>query len=311
LAVPETTPRIVSLLPAVTEIVVALGLEHRLVGRSQECDEPRWVRRLPPVTRATIPSSVPSGEIHAAVTEKLAQAVSLYEVDWARLRELSPDLIITQDQCSACGVSLADLEGDICERLGKPARVLSLAPRTLDDVWGDVRRVAEAVGLPALGERVASRLDDQVAAVRARTAGLKRPAVAAIEWYEPLMVAGHWVPELIEAAGGWDVLGVAGNRAEFITPETFLDSDPDVVVAMPCGFDLPRAQAEIATLTSWASWPSMKAVRYGRVALTDGNAFFNRPGPRLAESAQILAEILHPEYAAFGHAGRTWTLFET
>jgi iron complex transport system substrate-binding protein len=286
--------RIVSLVPNATEIVAALGCGDRLVGRSHECDHPPHVAGLSAVTRARIDSSASSAEIDAQVKRTLGDALSLYDLDRGLLAHLRPDLVLTQDRCDVCAVSLAAVEAAVAELTGG-ARLLSLAPARLADVWRDVERVAEAVGVPAAGAELAQALARRIEAVRMATAGRPRPRVAALEWLDPLMAGGHWVPELIAAAGGTDVFNTPGAPAFFITPDALAAADPDVIVAMPCGFARERVDAELAALTRQPWWAKLRAVRTGRVHAVDANALFSRPGPRLADSAEHLAAHLHPE----------------
>ncbi len=298
--------RIVTLVPSATEVVCALGLGERLVGRSHECDHPGWVARLPAVTRAEVDSSRSSREIDADVRGRLAEALSLYAVDRERLAALRPDLVVTQDQCEVCAVSLAAVETALAEWTGGSPRLVSLRPARLADVWDDVRRVADAAGIPETGAELAGRLAARVAEAAGRTEGRARPTVAAIEWLDPLMAAGNWVPELIELAGGRDVFATPGAHAPSLTWDDLRAADPEVIVTMPCGFDIARTRAELAALTDRPGWSALRAVRDGRVYLSDGNQYFNRPGPRLADSAEILAEILHPGAVRFGHEDRGW-----
>lgn len=298
--------RIVTLVPNATEIVCALGLGDRLVGRSHECDHPERVATLPAVTSASVDSSRPSREIDADVRDRLSQALSLYHVDRDALRALQPDLVVTQDQCQVCAVSLEAVQDALTDWIGATPALVSLTPARLADVWNDIRRVAEAAGVPRAGAELAERLAARVAGLAARAPDLPKPRVATIEWVDPLMAGGNWVPELIELAGGTDIFGVPGEHAPSMTFDDLAKADPDVIVTMPCGFDIPRTRAELPALTEMPGWSNLRAVREGRVFLTDGNQYFNRPGPRLAESAEILAEILHPETFRFGHKERGW-----
>lgn len=285
--------RIVSLVPNATEIVAALGCRQRLVGRSHECDHPPDVAALPAVTRAEVDSSASSARIDAQVKRMTAEALSLYAVDRTALAELWPDLVITQDRCAVCAVPLAEVEAAVAELTGG-ARLLSLTPARLADVWRDIERVAAAVGVDGEGRTLAQSLARRVEAVRQATSGRARPRVAALEWLDPLMAAGHWVPELIAAAGGTDVFNIPGAPAFFITLDDLAAADPDVIVAMPCGFARERVDRELAALRGDPAWADLRAVRDGRVHAVDANALFSRPGPRLADSAEVLAELLHP-----------------
>jgi iron complex transport system substrate-binding protein len=299
-----TAPRVVSLLPAATEIVCALGLEERLVGRSHECDHPASVARLPVCTRARIPDGN-SREIHAGVGALLARGLSLYDVDVALLRELGPDVIVTQDQCSVCAVHLRDLEAALADWTGAPCQIVSLSPRTLGDVFSDFGRVGRALGAEASARHLAQRLAGRISEVGERTGALPvRPTVVCLEWLEPLMAAGNWMPELVAIAGGRSLLGGIGTHSPAIDWKRLHDADPDVLVVTACGFDLLRSLRELECVRERPEWRALRAVREGRAYVADGNAYFNRSGPRLVESLEILAEILHPARFAFEHAQR-------
>lgn len=298
--------RIVSLLPSATEIVAALGCADRLVGRSHECDFPLGVERLPALTAPRLKLEGLSGEIDRRVKEVLTQALSVYRVDADRLRALAPDVIVTQSQCEVCAVSLPDVEAATCDWTGRAVEIVSLQAEDLAGVWRDVRRVARTLHLDAAGDAVVAEAERRVAMIAAMAQGLRRPTVACVEWLEPLMAAGNWMPELVALAGGRNLFGEAGKHSPWMTWDDLLNADPEVILVLPCGFDLPRNRAEIGVLTGDPRWPRLAAVRAGQVYLTDGNQFFNRPGPRLVESLEILAEILHPGVFAFGHRGQAW-----
>ena len=301
--------RVVSLIASSTEIVCALGQEAALVGRSHECDWPPSVRGLPAVSRPTFSTSGTSRAVDLALKDRLRRALSVYEVDAELLKRLRPDLIITQTQCEVCAVSPADVERAVCELTDRPARLLALEPNGLADVWVDIRRVAEALGASAAGDALVTRLGERVAAIERRAAGLPdRPRVAVVEWIEPLMAAGNWMPELVALAGGVNLFGEARRHSPWMTWEALRASDPDVILVSPCGFDLRRTAEEMGPLTSAAGWRDLRAVRAGRVYLADGNAYFHRPGPRLVESLEIVAETLHPGAFDFGHEGRGWVI---
>jgi iron complex transport system substrate-binding protein len=303
-------PRIVSLLPSATEIVAALGAADALVGRSHECDFPAGVAALPACTALKRPLSGDSAAIHRDITALIEQALGIYRVDAALLRSLRPDVIVTQSQCEVCAVSDGDLRAALADWLDAPPLLVSLAPATVAQVADSFRTVADAIGRPSEGGMLARRMLDRIEAVATTTAAQpRRPRVATIEWIEPLMTAGNWVPELIAAAGGEDLFGMAGEHSPWLDWAALCAGDPDVIVAMPCGFDLARTETEMAALAARADWPMMRAVRDGRVAIVDGNRYFNRPGPRLADSAEILAEILHPDAFDFGHCGDGWRWF--
>ncbi|MCG8588139.1 MAG: cobalamin-binding protein [Proteobacteria bacterium] len=303
-----TAHRIVSLLPSTTEIVCALGLRDQLVGRSHECDHPPDVAGLTVCSSAQFDDGS-SRQIDDRVKDLVRRGLSLYEVDAEKLRGLEPSLILTQDQCEVCAVQLADVEAAVCDWVGPDTRVVSLSPQTLGDVWGDIRRVGDAAGVPDRAGAVAAALADRVSLIGEQTGALaRRPRVACIEWLDPLMSAGNWIPELVRLAGGEAVLATPGAHSPWIEPKALAEADPDLIVVMPCGFDLPRTRAELPAWSAQPEFRALRAARENRVFLTDGNAYFSRPGPRLVESLEILAEILHPDRFAFGHRDRGFAL---
>ncbi|HEY2252743.1 MAG TPA: ABC transporter substrate-binding protein, partial [Planctomycetaceae bacterium] len=250
-------------------------------------------------------------EIDRQVKSLLADAVSIYTVDAAVLDSVRPDVLITQTQCEVCAVSLRDVEQAICKLVGSQPRIVSVEPNALADIWTGIRQIAEALDVADRGENLVRQLQARLAAIQERAGQLThRPRVACIEWIEPLMAAGNWMPELVEIAGGVNLFGEAGRHSPWMTWEQLVAQDPDVIVVLPCGWDIPRSRAEMHLLSDRPQWSSLRAVQNGRVALTDGNQFFNRPGPRLVESAEILAEIFHPAVFDFGHRGRDWVPFE-
>jgi iron complex transport system substrate-binding protein len=303
--------KVISLLASCTEIVCALGFEARLVGRSHECDYPSSVRHLPVCTEPKFDVDGSSYDVDQRVRAVLQEALSVYRVDGDVLRELRPDLILTQTQCEVCAVSLSDVEEALRDWLGSPPDVLSLAPNCLADIWDDILSVAEALGSPARGEELVDVLKGRVEFIEARAQLVTPPwpNVACIEWIEPLMAAGNWVPELVEMAGGWNLFGKAGEHAPWLEWEELVEGDPDVIVVMPCGYDIAKTLEEMPALTSRPGWQDLKAARSGQVYLVDGNQYFNRPGPRMVDSLEILTEIFHPEYFHYGHEGTGWIRF--
>jgi iron complex transport system substrate-binding protein len=278
-----------------------------LVGRSHECDFPEAVRRQPACTAAKIAGGAGGAEIDRQVKELARENVSLYRLDDARLRELQPDLILTQAQCDVCAVSLAEVEQAVSRWPGNHPQILALAPSRLAEIWEDMQRVANALELAGHGKEVIRELKGRVVAIIEKTCVLKdTPAVACIEWIEPLMAAGNWVPELVELAGGRNLVGEPGKHSPWLDWEVLRKLDPEIIVAMPCGFDLKRTRAEMAALAQLPGWDSLRAVKKRRVFLADGSRFFNRPGPRIVESLEILAEICHPDRFNFGHRGVGW-----
>ncbi|MHB1422224.1 MAG: cobalamin-binding protein [Gemmataceae bacterium] len=300
-------PRIVSLIASATEIVCALGFEDQMVGRSHECDYPETVKRLPVCTQPKFDPDGTSYEIDQRVKAIVQEGLSVYRVDGAKLRDLEPDVIVTQSHCEVCAVSLREVERTVCAWLRACPRLVSLAPNALADVWTSIEQVAEALEVSQRGAELIQRLRHRMETIAERTRGLSDwPTVAAIEWIDPLMAAGNWMPELIEMAGGVNLFGVAGAHAPWMTWEELREADPDVIVVLPCGFDIERTRRDMSLLTNKPQWGQLRSVRGGRVFLADGNPYFNRPGPRLVESLEILAEILHPQVFAFGHEGTGW-----
>lgn len=305
--------RILSLLPSTTEIAAALGLGDRLVGRSHECTVPPEVARLPIVTEPKLDPHAPSAAIDARVKALVRDCLSVYRVDAELARRLAPDVILTQTQCEVCAVTPRDLEAAACEwlagREGPAPRLVAVAPDTLADVLDDLVRVADGCGVGERGRALRAREQARIDALSARAAAAAatagRPRVAFLEWIDPPMGPGSWIPELIERAGGAPVLGRAGAHAEWTDLDALAALDPDVVVVAPCGFDLARTRAELGPLLGDPRWRALRAVRTGRVALADGFLHMSRPGPRIAESLEILAELLHPSLGQHW-LGRGW-----
>jgi iron complex transport system substrate-binding protein len=302
--------RLLPLLSSATEIVHALGLGEFQVGRSHECDYPPEVLRLPVCSHPSFPVDGKSAEIDHLVKDRLSQALSVYELDSRQIHELKPTHVITQTQCKVCAVSLDDVEKALQTELRTEARVIPLEAFALSGVWQDIRRVAIACGVAETGENLVAALKSQMARTEACCAKtLRRPTVAAIEWLDPLMAAGNWVPELIEMANGKNLFGAAGQHSPWMEWREVLEADPDVIIALPCGFDIARTREEAAALCNQAGWKGLKAVRSGNVFLCDGNQFMNRPGPRLVESLQIFGEIFHPELFPPTLEGIGWERF--
>jgi len=303
--------RVVTLIASATEIVCALGCRDQLVGRSHECDFPPDVRDLPALTEPKFPVDGASYDIDQRVKAIIQEGTAVYRVFADRLAELDPDVIVTQDQCEVCAASLSDVEQALCDWTGRPMRIVSLQPDSLADIWGDIRKVAGALGIDGQGEALVSDLRRRMAAVQAQaTAQVERPRVACIEWVDPLMAAGNWVPELVEMAGGENLFGEAGKHAPWMTWDELAQADPDVILVLPCGYDIARTRQDMPILEAKPGWRNLRAVREGRVVIADGNQYFNRPGPRVAESLEIMAEICHPGALDYGHAGKGWVRHE-
>ncbi len=283
--------RIASLLPSATEIVCALGARAELVGRSHECDFPAGVESVPVLTSARIGPLPSSRAIDAAVRDVLEDALAIYQIDLEGLRQARADLIVTQDLCDVCAVSLHDVRSAVARLAQKDVAIVNLHPIRLADIWDDLARVAEAVGRPGTGARIASDLRARVAEVARRAAATgPRPRVLAIEWMAPVMIGGMWMPELVTLAGGEPLVTRPGDHAPTLGPGDLAALDPEVVVVKPCGFPLARTLEEMDVLRS-----SLPRTWRARVYAADGNAYFNRPGPRIVESLEILAACVHPE----------------
>lgn len=287
--------RVASLLPSATEIVCAVGARDDLVGVSHECDYPADVAGLPILTRVREELPARSGDIDRAVREILVDALTVYSLELEHLEAVNPEVIVTQDLCDVCAVSVDDVKAGLNELSKGEVRLVSCSPTRVMDVWNDVRRVGEALGRVKQGEEAAAGLEARLAALGERTRKLSStPSVLTVEWIDPVMVGGTWMPELVKAAGGRALVTEPGQHAPTLSLEELGELEPDVVLIKPCGFDLERSTEELETLTRTLPWQKWRAVEMGRVFLADGNAYFNRPGPRLVESAETLAACLHP-----------------
>lgn len=286
--------RIVSLLPSATEIVCALELGDQLVGVTHECDYPPPVKRLPKVTRTLIPTDAASRDIDEMVRAQLNAERTLYKLDLAALERLQPDLIVTQTLCDVCAVAESDVTAAVCRLPGRP-KVVNLEPTRLEDVFESMLTVGEAAEVVDRAEEVVAGLRARVAAVAARTGNIaKRPRVVLLEWIDPPFSSGHWSPELVELAGGREMIGRTGERSRGVDWEEIVRADPEVFVVACCGFDTARTMQDLPILRGYAGYEGLSCVRAGRVHVVDGNAYFSRPGPRLVESLEILAELIHP-----------------
>ncbi|QJX00788.1 cobalamin-binding protein [Frigoriglobus tundricola] len=290
--------RIVSLLPSATEIVCALGLGENLVGVTHECDFPPFVTDLPRVTRTLIPHDATSREIDALVRERLKTQRALYTLDMPTLERLAPELIVTQALCDVCAVAEAEVTAAACSLPGRPT-VINLEPMSLGDVLDTLVAVGTAAGVPDRAEAVVTDLRRRVGAVATRSErAADRPRVVLLEWLDPPFSCGHWSPELVRLAGGDEVLGRAGHPSRTLSWEEVVAARPDVLVIACCGFSLERTLDDLPGLVARPGWAELPAVRSGRVFITDGNAYFSRPGPRLVDSLEILAHALHPDLHA-------------
>ena len=281
--------RIVSLIPSATETLFALGLGSDVIAVTHECDYPPAAHELPKITRDVLPSGLSAGEIDAAVKERTLAGLSIYELDADLLHDLRPDLIVTQELCSVCAVSYDDVRA-VAEEIETHPRVISLDPHTVGEVLSDVRTLAQATDRRDEAVELVRNASARIDRVRLAVRGARRPRVSALEWLDPPFAAGHWTPQLIEYAGGEDVLGFAGEKSEERTWAEVEASQPDLVIAMPCGYD-----AEIAHREAEMHRDELAAVGAGEVVAVDAAAYFSRPGPRIIDGLELLAHIIHPE----------------
>ena len=291
--------RIVSLISSATEMVCLFGRGEALVGISHECDYPAEIAAKPRLTRSLVDAAASSAAIDGQVRSLAESHSALYEIDVDALARLEPELVLTQAQCDVCAVRYEDVVDAVAALpFGVRPRMMALNPQSLEDVFADIARVGEAIGSGEAAARVLADLRRRVERVRSRSAELAANGprrVACLEWIEPPMLAGNWMPELVAWAGGSCELTTAGRHSTVADWQAIVDFDPEVIVIMPCGFDLPRAIVEAQTLPALHGWERLAAVRQGRVFAVDGNAYFNRSGPRLVDSLEILARLVHPE----------------
>lgn len=287
--------RIVSLLPSATEIICGLGLRDQLVGVTHECDYPEGASDLPKVTRSLIPHGATSGQIDTLVRERLQTEKALYALDMPVLQSLRPDLIVTQALCDVCAVAESEVQ-EAARSLPKQPQVINLEPICLADVFECIRQVGHAAGWDRQAALYIDSLQRRVDVVAMRTRSIRhRPSVMLLEWIDPPFSAGHWSPELIDLAGGREVIGVAGQRSVTTPWEDIVAADPEVLVIACCGFDVERALQDLPILQGYPGWDTLTCVRSHRVYVVDGSAYFSRPGPRLVDSLEIVANALHSD----------------
>jgi iron complex transport system substrate-binding protein len=280
--------RVASLVPSATELLFELGLGDRVVAVTHECDYPPGVEQLPHLTRSVIPGGLDAAAVDAAVRERTGRGEALYELDEERLRKLDADLIVTQAVCEVCAVSFDDVRA-VAKRLPTKPRVVSLDPATLGEVLADAPRLAEAADAGEAGAELAERAGARIEAVERAVEGAPRPRVAALEWLDPVFVGGHWVPQMIELAGGENVLGLPGEKSRTVRWAEVEAAAPEIVIAMPCGYYADQAAAEAVLQRE------RLAALGARVVAVDAAAYFSRPGPRLVEGIELLGHLFHPD----------------
>ena len=301
--------RIVSLIPSGTEIVCALGYHEYLVGISHECDFPLDIRHLPVCTKPRLNVNTSSLEIDKSVKSLLQNSLSIYAINENVLKELKPDLIITQSQCEVCAVSLADVELVLKKKIGLDPRIISLQPQKLSDIWEDINLIAKSLGVAKKGLDFTGQIKDKVDNLKSLYSSKIIPTIACVEWINPLMFAGNWVPEMVKIAGGKDLFGRIGMHSDWSTYDMLFKNDPEKIILMPCGFNINKTFEEVGAITNMPNWNNLKAVKTGNVFITDGNQYFNRPGPRILDSIKILIEIVSNQKIDFGYKEKGWKKF--
>jgi len=302
--------KIVTLIPSATEIVAFLGEKDSIVGRSHECDYPQDLNKIKKLTSPKINVDGTSGEIHKQINTILENSLSVYKVDIKELKKLEPDVVITQAHCEVCAVSLAEVEEIVAKHLNEKTKIISLQPNTLGEVFDDIKKVAEGLNLDKVTtEGLIKPLEQRVKNIQIKSLK-KKKTVACIEWIDPLMAAGNWIPEMVKISGGEDVFGKSGKDSHWITFDEIKNYDPEVIIFLPCGYNIEKTKEEVENLLiKETKWSNLKAFKDKDLFIVDGNQFFNRPGPRLVESLEIFAEIIHPNLFNFNHQQSGWINF--
>ncbi len=304
--------KVVTLIPSATEIVAFLGKKKSLIGRSHECDYPEGLNNISKLTSPKIKIDGKSGEINKEIKSILENSLSVYKVDTEKLKDLDPDFIITQAHCEACAVNFSEVKNIVNNHLKKKVKIISLKPNTLGDVLNDIRKVAKELNINnKIKNKLIGNLESRLKNIENLTSVQKiKPTVACIEWIDPLMAAGNWIPEMVTIAGGRDVLGKSGKNSYWIEFKKIKNYDPDIIIFLPCGFNIKKTKNELNDcIKKDRSWKFLKAFKEKKLFIADGNQFFNRPGPRLIESVEILAEIIHPKVFNFEHKKKGWIKF--
>ena len=298
--------KIASLLPSATEIVISLGLEKQLVGRSHECDMTKFIRELPVLTEPGMKIHGESEEIDQSLARAAELGLSVFKVNVNELSRINPDVILTQDHCEVCAIPFKQVQEAVDKFCSGSTEIVSLSPTNLDEVLDSIRKTAKALNRVKIAKDVIKELELRFKIIRQTALGEPSKSVLAIEWIQPLMTAGNWVPELIEIAGADPLLADFGKHSPKIKPEQILEADPDVITVVPCGYTIDETLSELDTLTGMDGWNQLRAVNENQVYILDGNRYFNRPGPGIYESARILSEILHPKLFKPKHKDDGW-----
>ena len=301
--------KIVTLIPSATEIVAFLGQKNSIIGRSHECDYPHGLNHVAKLTSPKINVDGTSLEIDKQINTILENSLSVYKVDVQKLKDLDPDFIITQAHCEVCAVSFSEVENIVSKNLNKSTKIISLQPNTLNDVFNDIKRVAKDLNIEnEFNNKLIENLNKRLLKIKKLSQEQEsKPTIACIEWMDPLMIAGNWIPEMVKISGGTNILGKSGNDSHWIKFEELINKDPDIIIFLPCGFNIKKTKEELKIiLKKNDSWKELKAFKNEKLFVADGNQFFNRPGPRLIESLEIFAEVIHPKIFNFKHEGTGW-----
>lgn len=303
--------KIVTLIPSATEIVAFLGKQDLIVGKSHECDYPRNLEKIIKLTSPKINVEGTSGEIHKQINEILENSLSVYKVNINELKKLEPDVVITQAHCEVCAVSFSEVEEIVSKHLNEKTKIISLQPNTLDEVFDDIKRVGDGLNLNDENvKKLINSLKGRIKNIELKSFHQKPKKVACIEWIDPLMAAGNWIPEMVKISGGNDVFGKSGKDSHWIKFNELKKSDPEMIIFLPCGYNIEKTKNEVETLLKKDNqWKNLRAFKNKNIYIVDGNQFFNRPGPRLVESIEIFAEIIHPEIFQFNHYKSGWINF--
>ena len=308
----NNSTKIVTLIPSATEIVAFLGQKNSIIGRSHECDYPIGLSHVAKLTSPKINVEGTSKEIDKQINTILENSLSVYKVDVTKLKELNPDYIITQAHCEVCAVSFSEVETIVSENLNKNTKIISLQPNTLNDVFDDIKRVAKELNIEnAINNKIIENLNKRIEKIRELSSKQKiKPSVACVEWIDPLMMAGNWIPEMVDLAGGINILGKSGKDSHWTKFQEIAKKNPEIIIFLPCGFNIEKTKNELNSfLKENKDWQSLKAFKNRKFFIADGNQFFNRPGPRLVESLEIFAEIIHPGLFDFNHKKVNWINF--
>ena len=301
--------KIVTLIPSATEIVAFLGQKNSIVGRSHECDYPKDLNNVAKLTSPKLNVDGTSDEINKQINTILENSLSVYKVNVEKLKELNPDFIITQAHCEVCAVSFSEVKNIVNKYFNRKTKIISLEPNTLNDVFDDIKRVAKGLNIEnESNNKLIENLKIRLKKIKNLSAIQKqKPSVACIEWIDPLMIAANWIPEMVEIAGGANILGKSGDNSHWIKFEEIIDQNPEIIIFIPCGFNIEKTKKELDNyIKKNEDLLSLKAYKNHKLFVANGNQFFNRPGPRLVESLEIFSEIIHPDIFDFKHKGRGW-----